>query len=139
MKRSFQRLGSAAAIAAALALGSQSFAGARSLQEVSVYRSATGISASGSMYGARLSSDATQWIGCALQSSALYDSSWIQCSARNSEGTFAFCVTDSTKPGFWSLRDAVLSVGPHSRITFGTDSTGYCKHISVENYSDRLP
>lgn len=143
MNRSFVNRASFAALAASvLAVGGQALAGGvLPYFPVRVQRinSAGTMYAAGVMADARASADATQGIGCSVQSQFQSVAEYLQCSAVSASGARAGCYLDWRQPGFAGARDAVLSAGSHSFIEFNVGGSGQCIDLRVYNDSSFLP
>jgi hypothetical protein len=141
MKRSFVKTASFAAIAASvLALGGSAFAGLRDLRQVTAVRYSDGRAyGNGTVSGARLSADVTQWIGCSNYTFTTGTGEYASCSAKNSAGVFVNCAINSSQPGFWAIRDAIAMLSTNSDLTFSSDATGRCTSVSVQNFSYSIP
>ncbi|WP_144394669.1 Ig-like domain-containing protein [Pleionea sediminis] len=84
--------------------------------------------ASGSLTGARNSSDQMQYIGCATVATA--DSNHGICAARNSAGVSVYCIL--TQP---YQVEQVRSVNSASHIYFRKNERGLCEYIQLSNRS----
>lgn len=123
-------------IAAAFALQTVAFAGSHFNAFVTVYKSSGSSYGYGSVNSARYySSDSSQYIGC-NSSADLTSSIYISCSARDAQGNYLYCYSN-TADG--QARQAVASVNNTSSIYFLVDnSTGKCTYISIGNFSYNL-
>lgn len=141
MKRSLVKLALAAATASLLAVGGTASAGYYQRYDTFVFRGSGGsVSAMGSVSGARTSSDTTQFIGCGNESNVVSGAAGISsCSARDSNGTFAYCRIDSRTSGYSYVRDAISMVGANSYITFDSDKNGRCTKVRIDNESRDIP
>lgn len=141
MKRSFVKHASFAALAASLlALGGPAFAGLRDLRQVTVTRYSDGrVYGNGTVSGARLSADATQWIGCSLYSFTTGTAEYAFCSAKNAAGLYGGCSINTTQPGFYAIRDAIVLSSANSDISFTSDTSGRCTNVTIQNYSYSIP
>jgi hypothetical protein len=100
---------------------------------VTIQKSPTLISVSGTMAGARYSTDNKQFIGCRLNAYSP-PSLTALCSAKDSAGDSAHCTTnDPTK--IERLQRMIDS----SNIVFNANTTtGACDYLDIRNYSDQI-
>lgn len=123
-----------ATLAVGLAAQTAAYAGYSYPSLVSVYTYSGGGSASGAVRPARYSSDATQYISCAMASDAV-SSAYVSCSARNSAGSYLYCYTST--PSTAAL-NTLSSVNDTSFIYFQVNSAGKCTYLSISNGSNNL-
>jgi len=123
-------------MAAAFALQTVAFAGPHYNSFVSVYKGTGSSSAYGALYSARYySTDNSQYIGC-NSAADLTSSIYISCTARDSQGNYLYCYSN-TADG--QARQAVSSVNSTSSVYFQVNnSTGKCTYISIGNFSFNL-
>lgn len=129
MKASVTRIVAVVVFGAGLLFGSTAWAGQVFHPEVLIFPT----SAQGSMYGARNSADAIQFIGCTLSSGPTGASTG--CSARNSAGQFRSCFSNNP-----FHREAVKAMTAYSFVFFTLDpATGECRNVSIQGSSVFLP
>jgi hypothetical protein len=87
--------------------------------------------ASGSMAGARYSTDGTQYIGCSFSNT---NGPYVVCSAMDQTGQALQC--DSTESRYLAAAKAITDF---SAINFSvTPGSTRCSYLGVDNYSMRL-
>jgi len=117
---------------AAFGLQSAAFAAYHATALVSVYKSGSSGSASGSVQSARYyATDSAQYIGCS-QSTDVKSSTYVSCIARNSSNLVLSCYSSTANE---QARDAIASINTTSFIYFQADASGKCTYITVGNYS----
>jgi hypothetical protein len=125
-----------AIVAATIAFSSIAFAGYSASQGVIVYPAqAPGQTseALGSVYGARHSSDTSEWIGCYVMAYA--GSSPVgYCLATDASGHTANCTTTD---GNQIL--AIESLTDYSWLHFQSDGSAHCSLVQVDNLSYEMP
>jgi len=103
------------------------WAGQRLLTEVTVGTS----SASGTMLGARYSTDKQQYIGCLLYETR--SEGFIGCDAQDKTGKRFYCNSFDQR---WAT--VVKAITDSSVISFGGSNGGACTSLVIENHSSHL-
>lgn len=91
-------------------------------------------SASGSMVGARYSSDSNQYIHCALEAHKAFAAPSAVCSARDKTGKTFVCFSNGDSR--WTT--AVQAITDSAFITIEGSGDGSCHSLTIENYSRHL-
>jgi hypothetical protein len=104
------------------------WAGQQLLPQVTVGPS----SASGSMVGARYSSDSQQYIGCVFYQETL-TSGFVRCSARDKTGRSFSCSSYDPR---WAT--VVKTIADSAVISFEGNDGGSCTSLVIENHSSHL-
>ena len=102
------------------------WAGQKILPEVTI----TPRAATGSMVGARISTDSNQYIGCDFETT---NGPSVTCSARDKTGKYFVCY--SYHPAWATVAKAITD---SSLITLRGDGVGNCGSLIVENHSSHL-
>jgi hypothetical protein len=131
-----KKLSLVASCVAAVALQSAAFAsGFHATSLVSVLKSSSGGSASGSVQSARYyATDNLQYIGC-LSASDTKSSIYVYCAARDAHNSVLTCYSTTADQ---QARQAVAAVNQLSNIYFAVNSAGKCTYITVGNFSYAL-
>ena len=103
------------------------WAGQRLLTEVTVGTS----SASGTMVGARYSTDKQQYIGCLLYESRFEES--VGCAAQDKTGKSFICYSRDPR---WVT--VVKAMTDSSYISVEANASGPCTSLTIENHSSHL-
>ena len=103
------------------------WAGQKLLTEVTVGAS----SASGTMLGARYSTDKQQYIGCLLYESRFEET--VVCAAQDKTGKSFNCFSRDPR---WVT--VVKAITDSSYISVDADANGFCTSLTIENHSSHL-
>ena len=135
MKANLKKILSLAALGMTLlATTVPTWAGMKNTSEVSVITSQLNYYVRGSMAGARYSADDQQRIECVAIASTNPFSPIVQCSATDSAGNYATCVSTDPK-----LQEVVQSMTDSSSIYFEVErAKGNCKYLQIYNSSELL-
>lgn len=124
-------------LAAMVAMAGAAVAGSVDRHTVNIGPWSTGNLASGSTFGARSSTDTTQFIGCFVYAmSNGYRS--VGCSARTASGQRLSCVNDDPAVNA-PLINVAQSISSSSYMYFISDGFGKCDTIYVDNSSRFVP
>jgi hypothetical protein len=119
------------AVAGALCIASQAFAGWTDAIPVSISKYGSTTSVGGSVGAARYSSDSKQYIDCAAQATST--GYYTVCYAQDSAGHSTICQTSSSQIFY-----AAVGINPSSEIYWNQDSAGTCTSLQVDNGSEYL-